>query len=146
MKTTTVPLLLMTFVMLFATTGSARAMEQLAEKSEEQFLSPAQELRIFTDKLKKAVIAKDFDTYFALLNEGSVENQKSLCNSLVLEEKSGKKALHFAAQQGNTQAVIKLLDLGADKECTDAYGKTALLYAARSHFNTMALLLQKGAN
>ena len=59
---------------------------------------------------------------------------------------TGKKALHFAAQQGNTQAIIQLLDLGADRECVDYFGKTPLLAAACTQYNAMVLLLERGAH
>src|SRR5690606_2272132 len=47
----------------------------------------------------------------------------------------GKTALHAAIESGKTEAVIKLLDHGADPNVADKKGETAFYYAAIGQHN-----------
>ena len=123
-------------VISLITAGSARAMEEMVTAPQE---------RTFIMELAKAVQAKDFDRYFALLDEKPIEMQKRLCEA-ILGFIDKKKAIHLAAEQGNAEAVKKLLARGATIECRDICGNTPLLFSASRSFNTMLVLLEKGAD
>ena len=101
------------------------------------------------EQLSQAVQEKDFDRYFALLDEQPLEQQKQLIHANLLNaERKIQKAIHFAAEQGNMAAVKKLLGMGASINATENEdGMTALLYAAkRGDLEMVALLLEKGAD
>ena len=92
-------------------------------------------------ELLKAVKEKNFERYFALLQEFEIQNQ---CD--VELDHEFHYALHFAAGQGNTDAVKKLLALRATIDVRDVNGMTPLLYAAKNgKLDTLLLLLEKGA-
>ncbi|KAF5577127.1 heterokaryon incompatibility 6 OR allele [Fusarium pseudocircinatum] len=58
-----------------------------------------------------------------------------------------KTQLIQAAEEGNLQQVKECLDLGADHQCQDNFGETALHYAAENGCPVIArLLLRRGAN
>lgn len=94
--------------------------------------------------LKKAATENDFKRYFELLETETSDMQRKLCQLPV--HKNGSKAVHFAAQEGNTQAILKLESLGAllDEPNNDSY--TPLLFAAQMSLPAMALLIGKGAD
>ena len=103
-------------------------------------------IKAIITELTKTVKRKDFAQYFVLIQREPLEVQKQLCN-LPLETKSNKKAVHFAAKQGNTDALKKLLELGAHVNDRDSYGNTPLLCAVeKGHLNSMNFLLEKGAH
>ena len=59
----------------------------------------------------------------------------------------GRTPLMLAAFRGNAEAVLNLLESGADVNARDEDGDTALMFAAfRGHALVVALLLQYGAN
>ena len=126
--------------LLLVITSTTIAMEQPVAKRQEQ-------VRI--GQLLQAVQAKDFDSYFALLEKEPIEKRKQLCNEILLDY-CGMKAIHFAAEQGNNQALEALLELGADveDECSGIKDRqTPLLLSAQANkLSTILLLLEKGAN
>lgn len=122
---------------LLATAGTALAMECAVAKPQAPTI---------LDQLSQAVRARDFESYFALLSKESQEKREFLCE-LQLESRSGKKAVHFAAEQGNTEALRKLLELGAAPDSMDGTDKTPFMYAAeKGHMNVLALLVEKNAD
>ena len=108
------------------------------------------------EQLSQAVQEKDFDRYFALLDEQPLEQQKQLIHANLLNaERKIQKAIHFAAEQGNDEALEILLERGAliEDGCQpvpllgSTQGPTPLLYAVRQDkLSTLLLLLKKGAN
>ena len=101
-------------------------------------------------ELAKAVQGKNFDRFFELLSKESQETQKYLCKNAYLDSKhlSGKLAIHFAAEQSNTEALRKLLDIAGNTiNAWDFYHMTPLFYAAKKgNHATLQLLLEKGAD
>ncbi|MGV8978476.1 MAG: ankyrin repeat domain-containing protein [Cellulomonas sp.] len=66
-----------------------------------------------------------------------------------LVDKQGVAALHFAAQQSQTEAVGVLLDAGAPIDPQDRFGNTPLwraVFDARGRGATVQLLLKAGAD
>lgn len=60
---------------------------------------------------------------------------------------TGDTALHWAADDGRTGAVEKLLAKGEDVNCTNKSGETPLHHAAlKGHRKTVELLIAKGAD
>ena len=58
----------------------------------------------------------------------------------------GRTPLHFAAQEGSTDAVRLLLSRGAEADLVDSYGNTALWTSVvNRHPDVAALLLAAGA-
>ena len=101
-------------------------------------------------ELAKAVQAKNFERYFELIEKEPLEKQKQLCDAnldLGNLAHQQKKALHFAAEQGNTDAVRKLLELGAYVNDFDTDHMTPFLYAAENGDPALlAFLVEKGAH
>ena len=61
-------------------------------------------------------------------------------------EEEGRTALMFAAFNGHSEILLRLLDAGAGVDRRDMMGRTALLYAATGPFpETVRILLDKGA-
>ena len=122
---------------LLASACALEAMERPVEKPQTQEL---------ITQLLREVHAGDFDRYFALLDAQPTDQQRALCN-VQLELKTKKTAVHFAAEQGNTAALTKLLQRGASiKEC-DTYERTPFFYAAGSgSISSLSLLLAQGAS
>ena len=59
----------------------------------------------------------------------------------------GNCALHWAAGAGHEDAVLLLLDMGAEIDAVNGEGDTALHLACwRGHKETVALLLERGAS
>ena len=94
---------------------------------------------------KAVVIDKDFNRYFSLLATETPEKQKLLCE-VPLFKKNGSKAIHFAAEQGNIEAIRRLEQLGAALDEPNKNGVTPFLYAAHESFPAMQLLIEKGVN
>ena len=118
--------------LLLITISSALAMEQTIEEKQDVVL---------WGELETAAVKKNFKRYFELLLAQPLEKQKRLCRSRF------KGGIHFAAEQGNTEALKILLDLGVGIEDRDLACKTPLLYAAENgHLDALAFLLQRGAN
>jgi ankyrin repeat protein len=62
-------------------------------------------------------------------------------------ETKGHTALMFAALEGNTDAVKRLLLRGADVNAKDDEGRSALMFAViNMHHDTVNILLKHGAN
>ena len=130
--------------LLLAIASTTYAMERAVEESQKQHC-PAHE-RLSIAELSKAVQEKDFDRYFALISKESVEKQKFWCNAS-LDRITGKKAMHFAAQQDDVQVLKKLMEMGAFVNTPDYTQKTPLLYAAENgHLEALLFFLKNGAN
>ena len=102
-------------------------------------------------QLQKAVKEKNFERYFALIQKIPLTKQKYFIDINLKPDDSflmlAKKAIHFAAEQGNTDAVRKLLECGAHVNDHDDDHMTPFLYAAKNgNPATIALLLEKGAS
>lgn len=122
-------------ILVLATGSISLAMEQPIEKPEDQSL---------VAELKKAVLAKDFLHYFALLKKQPFEKQKELCNQSL--DKDQTKAIHYAAEEGNSDAIIELINHGADCNDANKLGCTPLHCAAMGGSEqVIALLLHLGA-
>ena len=135
---------------LLVATHALVAMERVQAKTQEK----AQTAQRLTDealiaKLSKAAMQGNFERYFELLSPEPLERQRKLCdaNLLISEWCKQKKALHFAAQQGNTVAVRKLMWLGSNVHEYGEDGMVPILYAAQSGSRDIFLLfLEAGAN
>ena len=124
--------------LLFTFTSNTLTMEQPVERPHEESL---------IQQLSTAVQTKDFNNYFALLDKQPLEQRRELIHLNLLNRAGMKKALHFAAEQGNAGAVKKLLECGATLYDTDSVDMTPLLYAAKNgDVETLTLLLAKGAD
>ena len=109
---------------------------------QQQFFSPGEQK--FISHLKKAVKEKNFKHYFALIETLPVK-EKAQFVDLILND--SKTAIHFASEHGDTEAVRKLLELGAYVNDSDKDHMTPFLYAAKNgNPATLALLLEKGAH
>ena len=129
-------------ILIIAVTHSVRAMQKLPEIINERAVI-AQPI---ISELSKAVHNNAFDHYFELIEKEPIEKQQQLCN-VALEMKLSKKAIHFAAEQGNIDALRKILQLGGDINSGDINNKTPFLYAAEhGRLNALALLFQEGAD
>ena len=100
---------------------------------------------VLINALSKAVKEKDFDRYFALMDQETPRTQRDLCYLSLGEDE--KKALHYAAQEGNAYAIKRLILIGAVIDTKDKYDKTPLLYAAENgNLQCLTVLLEAGAN
>ena len=79
--------------------------------------------------------------------EKIVEMTKEVSNLLVYEfDRCHQSTLHWALQNGHTECAHKLIDLGADINATDLFGRTPLFYAVAMLDTQLVLhLLLKGA-
>ena len=124
--------------MLLAIASTTMAMERPVVKPQEQTL---------IEQLSQAARANDFERYFALLNLQPIAKQKELCNERLTKE--GERAVHFAAGNGNNEALKRLLELGAQVSIfTFPRNVTPLMYAAsrKGNVQTVAILIAHGAN
>ena len=134
---------------LIGATHALVAMEKAPAQTEEKKQVSERTEQALIAELAKAVKQKNFQRYFTLLSQEPVEKQKKLCNAGLDQVKcnASKKALHFAAEQGNNGAIKKLLELGAEVEDYDSDGMSAFLFAAQSgNPETLSVLLEKGAH
>lgn len=70
--------------------------------------------------------------------------EESDINSL---DGNGYTLLHYAIQNGSSQAVDRLISEGADVNLTDMWGETpAYIAASRGHTGLLRMLIDKGAN
>lgn len=87
---------------------------------------------------------------FAEVMDMNQTNMSGLnASELLLEKGTGgiNAALMYAANQGDTNGVVLLLDKGADVNAKNNYGDTLLMQVATTgHTNTVELLLDKGAD
>ena len=133
------------------TAGVLVAMESVPAKAQEKTLkSNKLTEKAFIAKLSKAAMQRNFAHYFELLSQEPIEKQKQLCNTNLYQGEQAfvnKNALHFASEQGNSDAVRKLLELGAHVNEHDTDYMTPFLYAAQQgNLALLALLLEKGAD
>ncbi len=66
-----------------------------------------------------------------------------------LADKAGMTPLHFAAQDGNVEAAMILLDAGADVDPQDSYGNTPLwkaVFSSKGDGKLIVLLRSRGAD
>ena len=127
------------FSILLTSGTTTLAMERPVARPQEQAL---------VEQLSQAVQSKNFERYFALLSKEPLEKQKLLVQmNLLARQGKIKKAIHFAAEQGNDEALKALLKLGANIEERGELHGTPLFYAVRQKkLSTLLLLLEKGAN
>ena len=89
--------------------------------------------------LRRAVYFKYFSLVPLLLQHVSNVNLKSV-------RQNGKTALHFAAQHGDIETIVRLLEAGAYINILDDQENTPLHEACRNgHVDTAIYLLQRGA-
>ena len=126
---------------LLASAYSAHAMERPIIMRTKQ-----QDLKDFIIRLSREAQAGDFDRYFALLATQPLEEQKRLCN-VSLDPYTGRRAVHFAAWQGNAEVLRKLAALGANIGISDDCQRTPFLYAIRKgDLSTVSFFFENGAS
>ncbi len=81
----------------------------------------------------------------ALINLGLRKHLLSFITPNYMSEKAGMTDLHWAAWEGRTKDIEKLISRGAEVNCKDINGNTPLHFAASSSKEVVALLIAKGA-
>ena len=128
---------------LLTTTMTAIAMEETEQQKRPLALENNQTHSIVA-QLSKAAQEKNFDQYFKLLAKQPLEKQKELLH--IPLGANGSKAIHFAAEIGNNEAIHSLVTSGIDVDEPNYEGMTPLIFAlAAGKTETIRLLLQHGA-
>lgn len=78
-----------------------------------------------------------------------IRERLAVGDDIGLADKQGFTALHFAAQQSQTEAVVTLLAAGAPVDPQDRFGNTPLwraIFDSRGRVDTVRALLDAGAD
>jgi len=104
--------------------------------------------RVFAD----AVLTKVEMSPHASINAGKTRmcagpDRRSHCDTDVMPDRLGRAPLHYAALEGDVDAVRRLLNDGADPNISDSEGFTPLHFAAQSRsLDAAELLVAAGAD